>query len=975
MKKLAITLLTIFSLFAISCEIGLGSSVDTEPPALDILTPKVDAIIRDNFVISGTWSDDGTIASISIKLERTDGNGTPKQYDGTFVENPQKRGSGTWTVEIPAVKDKIIDGTYQAVVTIKDTTSRTTTQSTTLSIDNTAPIIVLQRPGTKLNETPDAYGQTFTLNGMGADDNSIDHIDINIYSDKECTNLLKTITKSNVPPTIELDVAVFEDGKENDYSTIYGSTSKNGEQTRYCKITAYDNAKRYPLEGESTASDEVGNSTSDYYLYDDIYDSILDHYTITEVYKMLSGAYLLADSSRSADTVTEVKNLLEQFKITQGNFSLNPENSPQFIVNGRDPLTGSGTDFDGADYNITSDTSVVIEIATGLDGIPLDAPTLRPYVLLCDKFGAPVEEDKPENRIYLAAAGSGTKSGTSYKYTVNLNHTTPYEGGKYIILGNTYIFRVEGCDKNKNTIIPKGGTYGFKLSSNGAAPGLTVESPSESISRVGKNGKKTFSGIVTCQDGLPTIKIKNGEEIIWSKTFSSADIVPANGVQKFTFSYDIDYNGVTENSQIQYSIVASLGDLETTAFKTIIYDKDSPVIDVNSLLPMATKYYTSKNDSVYTDANPYDEQNPYTEDNYLNGTVTLKISVNDEYDSIETKEDEKKPYFEVIDGDSGEVISLKVGAETEAATKHLITTLINGSYKIDTTQIQTGSINKGIKFRIYAWDRAGNETIYTYPETTGTDSPVLKVNQDTDKPVILPARRDLSLTYTSKEARDAAPSRRSQIPSGGQLLLTLIDDDGIAGYKIFKVKYGDPAAQSTSSTEAFLTASDADNYFTSQDANVTEIDGNASTQLPVSEACPSSAGYYWYKIVVRDINDVVSETEPFIIKTTSQAPKLMSVTAVESDPGDSAVGKYVGGSDSSKKKWENKIEIDSSEHPFYIYRREQAFGEEFDPDSTNPQVGQDSLVCITDASEYSDIIENPSENKKYYYKVYDGKFH
>ena len=55
MKKLRIFLLTTFSiLFAISCEIGLGESVDTEAPSLEITNPPADAIIRDEFAISGS---------------------------------------------------------------------------------------------------------------------------------------------------------------------------------------------------------------------------------------------------------------------------------------------------------------------------------------------------------------------------------------------------------------------------------------------------------------------------------------------------------------------------------------------------------------------------------------------------------------------------------------------------------------------------------------------------------------------------------------------------------------------------------------------------------------------------------------------------------------------------------------------------------------------------------------------------------
>ena len=137
MKKIIVALTALFSILTISCEIGLGSSVDTDPPALNILNPPVDAIIRDDFSIGGTWSDDGTIESIAVELSRTDGNGQSLKYTGVFNEDPKKRGSGNWYSEIPAVTAPVTDGTYQAVVTIKDTSGRTTTQSTTFTIFTT----------------------------------------------------------------------------------------------------------------------------------------------------------------------------------------------------------------------------------------------------------------------------------------------------------------------------------------------------------------------------------------------------------------------------------------------------------------------------------------------------------------------------------------------------------------------------------------------------------------------------------------------------------------------------------------------------------------------------------------------------------------------------------------------------------------------------------------------------------------------
>jgi hypothetical protein len=61
-----------FGLFS-SCDIGigLGAAVDTEPPTLEITNPPTSAIIRDTFVITGTWTDDGSIKDVIVDLRNT----------------------------------------------------------------------------------------------------------------------------------------------------------------------------------------------------------------------------------------------------------------------------------------------------------------------------------------------------------------------------------------------------------------------------------------------------------------------------------------------------------------------------------------------------------------------------------------------------------------------------------------------------------------------------------------------------------------------------------------------------------------------------------------------------------------------------------------------------------------------------------------------------------------------------------------
>ena len=212
-----------FSLFN-SCEIGLGESVDTEAPSLSIQNPPTSAIVRDAFDLRGTWSDDGSIDSISVTLKNTE---TKQTYS-----YGASKGSGTWSCVIDPKDAGIKDGKYEVTVKISDNGGHSTTSSRAFVIDNTPPVVVLQRPATKASENDfDKYGQTFSLTGQAADDNNIASIRVIIYEDPECTKELDRVDLTNVPPTISQDVAKFElNNTANHYAKIYGSASKDGDR-------------------------------------------------------------------------------------------------------------------------------------------------------------------------------------------------------------------------------------------------------------------------------------------------------------------------------------------------------------------------------------------------------------------------------------------------------------------------------------------------------------------------------------------------------------------------------------------------------------------------------------------------------------------------------------------------------------------------------------------------------------------------
>ena len=224
----AALIMTVTVTLLAACQVGLGSAVDVQAPEIEIKTPQTSDVIRDDFAIGGAWSDDGEIKSLKVTIRNTETNKTIAEKDGEIErdEDPSTY-KGTWRAVIRPVEEKIPDGSYEATVTIHDKGGHKTVTSRAFVIDNTAPVVVLQRPSTKAGDSgTDIFGQTLSLTGQAADDNNIHSIRVTFYSDEECTQEIHHVDLDNVPPTISLDVANFSEGENNDYAKIYGSTAK-----------------------------------------------------------------------------------------------------------------------------------------------------------------------------------------------------------------------------------------------------------------------------------------------------------------------------------------------------------------------------------------------------------------------------------------------------------------------------------------------------------------------------------------------------------------------------------------------------------------------------------------------------------------------------------------------------------------------------------------------------------------------------
>lgn len=765
MKRFINILLYVVCIFLlISCEIGLGAAVDTEAPTVAITSPQAGSVIRDSFAVKGSWSDDGAISSLKVTLESTSNLIEPIVYDATVNLDEGSLVSGTWYCEINPESEGIIDGEYKASVVISDFGGHTTTiPSYLLTVDNTAPLIVLQRPATKVNETADAYGQTFTLEGIGADDNSINKIDLNIYTDAECTNLVKTVSKSNVPASINLELATFEENTQNEYSDIYGSTTSNGTIVRYFKLIAYDSAKTYPLEGEGS---ELGNSTSTYYLYDDIYESVLGSYNATTIYQMLNGTYLATDASRTAASVSSVVKSLSENELNISKFSLNPRNNPKFSVSGRESLGDSEINLDASSYELTNGSEVVIEVSTGLDGISLNGSSLRPYVLPCGVNASLSVADTAENRIYLAEAGSGSKSGTSYKFVVTLDNaaTAANTDVKLDVDSITpyYLFGVEGQDVKGNAVVANGNGYAIKFVSNGAAPDLSALQTStdgstwssDSVVYIGKGKDLYIKGTVTVETGLASLavfkdKTSNPTAICQDGSTTEPHTMYTSAVEggQSSFEYRIDKSNFDQNVTKQYAIrLEATKNKTSSSTVTVRYDVEGPTI---------------KNFM----ASPYTSDSTGDTRGLLNGTVTFSGLLSDAYSGLSSS----NASWKVQKKDSLSDASWKDVAGLTGA----ISDPSDFSFTVDTTSVESSATSiKYMRLVITAYDEAGNKSEITYDYT---------VDQSTDRPTVLDDGTTLNTSLSYEDLRQLISNNQStpnKLTKGTTVTFKLNDDDG-----------------------------------------------------------------------------------------------------------------------------------------------------------------------------------------------------
>ena len=530
-------------------ESGLGSAIDTKAPVLSIDYPKASgSAIRDSFVLAGEVSDDKSISRITVVVKSLDDGG--KITDSYFADYDvtKKR----WWIDLnsydPSNADyhngwQYPDGRYEFSVTAFDNAGNNSgTYSKTFELDNTPPLFIISNPGVikKTGLSPSAYGSIFTIDGTISDNHTISFMDVKIFDINGVCVSSESYEGANILFYREEDVATAggtsvqiaqyandaSSDKRSALNTRYTQLheSDTGTEYYYAEIKLTDSTKVYknPWQDESRTAeeieaDELGNSTSSLYLYDDVYSSLISSkkglgLSAANLKDIISGVYD-GDLDRA-----EILALLEQKKYDTSDssedepmsnklsFSLHPEANPTYTVNGFE----FGFTPDDVLQSASSGNTVSVTISAGLDGTniapekvrvwmktlssrPADPEPIKSDLILLGKEVEALERDDETEFIDAlheteeAHATNVSVNGESWKliYDYSLNNSkgnsvvtktfsvTLPEG---IEMSKYYILGITGCDIDDVEFAQKT-VYGFEGNTIGVPPIITFDSP------------------------------------------------------------------------------------------------------------------------------------------------------------------------------------------------------------------------------------------------------------------------------------------------------------------------------------------------------------------------------------------------------------------------------------------------------------------------------------------------------------------
>lgn len=841
----------------LSCNVGLGESVDTEPPTVSVLYPPESSVIRDSFILSGKTEDDKEVKEVQIIVKEINGNDAkPVQ---THVVKPT---DDVWQVELNVKNETDIlyplkDGKYTVDITSTDTAGRVSgISSRTFEIDNTAPVFVIKSPGITNIESATPYGSIFKVVGTIADDHEIEKMTVNIKD--EAGNESVTWTEENVDTAggtevvfarYNKDAADGEDVYNDRYLQIYGKET-TGDKAFLCTISVADKARTYKNPDDLTKS-EGGNSTEGLYLNDDIYDELMGKnskykLTASDFKKILNGTYgsstVVSSENQIEQSKTpsnkseieqnlnamdisdaqlaEIKSILAKYftdtKATALAFKLNKNANPTYDVTGFS-FTGTNASANAASKN----GKVTFRALAGLDGTYFNPKTIKVYLFgpfdsvneellnsiyenptaYYDKAIADAKQQLGQNASEeLIDAASGARvifDGKDYNGQTVDDYSTSIELPSVITTGRSYIFAATGQDIDGLEFLSNG-YYGFVGKSAGFPPTVTIDSPidqslSQQLSLIKGKVESSESNIDRVEYKITVLDEGNNSKEV--------GIITGLAVSKDgTFdsqeeNYEIDLSKGTEDVSEGYTTCLPV---EGCMYK---YDILISGIDVTGLKGSASqsiKIDTKKPEIAINSVLPVaaTEELPSETINIVNGTITISGNITE------------------ANFNSAKVI-VSDGTKSEEA----VFTTTYFTKEVDTT---TFADKSALTITVVATDKAANESTLVNTQ--------YKIDQATDIPQIASSNALNSTELEGKWSNIQNGTNLFGVKQNNSISFNITDDDGVNTVEVGLYESDETTKISFETKEA-----------------------KGVTSYPVTLKLPETFGDYKVTIAVKDI--------------------------------------------------------------------------------------------------------------------------
>ena len=839
----------------LSCNVGLGESVDTEPPTVSVLYPPESSIIRDSFILSGKTEDDKEVKEVQIIVKEINGNDAkPVQ---THVVKPT---DDVWQVELNVKNETDIlyplkDGKYTVDITSTDTAGRVSgISSRTFEIDNTAPVFVIKSPGITNIESATPYGSIFKVVGTIADDHEIETMTVNIKD--ETGKELVVWTEENVDTAGGTEVVFARYNKDsadgadvyNDrYLQIYGKET-TGDKAFLCTISVADKARTYKNPDDLTKS-EGGNTTEGLYLNDDIYDELMGKnskykLTASDFKKILNGTY---DSSKVASSenqieqsktpenkveqnqnsidisdaqLAEIKELLSKYltdtKATALAFKLNKNANPTYDVTGFS-FTGTNASANAASKN----GKVTFRALAGLDGTYFNPKTIKVYLFgpfnsvtedllnsiyenptaYYDKAIADAKQQLGQNASEeLIDAASGARvifDGKDYNGQTVDDYSTSIELPSVITTGRSYIFAATGQDIDGLEFLSNG-YYGFVGKSAGFPPTVTIDSPvdqslSQQLSLIKGKVESSESNIDRVEYKITVLDEGNNSKEVGTITGVAASKDGTFDSQEE--NYEIDLSKGTEEVSEGYTTCLPV---EGCMYK---YDILISGIDVTGLKGSASqsiKIDTKKPEIAINSVLPVaaTEELPSETINIVNGTITISGNITE------------------ANFNSAKVI-VSDGTKSEEA----VFTTTYFTKEVDTTKFADKS---ALTITVVATDKAANESTLVNTQ--------YKIDQATDIPQISSSNALNSTELEGKWSNIQNGTNLFGVKQNNSISFNITDDDGVNTVEVGLYESDETTKISFETKEA-----------------------KGVTSYPVTLKLPETFGDYKVTIAVKDV--------------------------------------------------------------------------------------------------------------------------